>query len=253
MLYSNRLLNALTTADLNRLQQSLEPTPLRAKQILHWPDQPIDDVYFIEDGLVSVLANTGNKRPVEVWLIGSEGLVGLPVLLDGFPSPHRRVVQVPGHALRIGAHDLAKAMQDSVSLRRVLLRYVQANLIQASQSGGCAARHTASQRLARWLLLAHDRTTDDQLPVTHSLLSGLMGVRRATVTVSLGVLEEAGGIRQIRGTVVVVDRKQLERAACRCYGIIAAAYENVSATARTEQLACAAPPQDARRERGLRP
>lgn len=227
MPYGNQLLNALPVKDLHRLEEHLSLTPLRARQILHWPGQAIDYVYFIEDGLVSVLASTGNDLPIQVWLIGREGLVGLPAILDGFASPHRRVVELPGHAFRIRSAVLKQFMHQSVFLNQVLLRYVQANLIQASQSGACAARHSAKQRIARWLLLAHDRVLGDQIPLTHSLLSRLLGVRRATVTVSLGMLEKDGSIRQRRGMVVVTDRERLQRATCICYGIIASAYESV--------------------------
>ena len=229
MLFNNHLLHALPNKDVNGLDDRLVPTPLRARQILSWPGQPIEYVYFIEAGLVSVMANTGSERAVEVWLVGSEGLVGLPAVLDGFPSPHRYVVQVSGHAFRIRAKELQQAMQGSVLLRRLLLRYVQANLIQASQSGACATRHTVKQRIARWLLLAHDRMPGEQLPLTHALLSRLIGVRRATVTVSLGMFEEDGSIRLSRGTIVVANRERLEQAACKCYRIIASAHENVSA------------------------
>ena len=226
MLCKNRLLNALPVQELNRLECFLSPATLRPRQIMHGVGQSTNQVHFIEEGLVSVLADTGAERLIEVWLIGCEGLVGLPAVLGGFRPPFRRIALMHAHALHIGADDLKRAMQDSLPLTRLLLRYVQSNLIHASQAAACNTQHTVKERIVRWLLLAHDRMPGDQIPLTHALLARLLGVRRATVTGCLGMLEEDGAIRQRRGTIMVIDRERLEHNACNCYRIIAAAYEN---------------------------
>src|SRR4051794_40983497 len=152
-------------------------------------------VYFIERGLVSVTARINRETAVEVWLIGREGMTGVPVVLGGdHAPPHRRVVQVGGSGLRIRTSDLRGAMDESAALRDVLLRYAQVILLQASQVGACNAHHTLEERLSRWLLLAHDGLGEDDLPLTHRVLSRLLGVRRASVTECLGALERAGAL-----------------------------------------------------------
>lgn len=228
MEFRNRLLAALPPEERQLLQPQLDPVALRSRQVLHFKRVPIEQVYFVEEGLVSVLADTGGTEVTEVWLIGREGLVGLPVILGGIATPHRRVVQVKGHAFRIAAQDLRRAMEERLLLRRLLLRYAQAVLIQASQAGACANRHTLHQRLARWLLSAQYRLGRDSLPLTHALLARLVGARRASITVALGALETAEITGQRRGEITILDRDRLEQAACNCHHIIRTAYESIA-------------------------
>ncbi len=226
--FRNRLLAALPPDERQRLQPHLEPVVLRSRQVVHFKHVPIEHLYFIEEGLVSVLADTGGTEVTEVWLIGREGVVGLPVILGGIASPHRRVVQVKGHAFRIAADDLRRAMEERLVLRRLLLRYAQAVLIQASQAGACANRHSLHQRLARWLLSAQYRLGKNVLPLTHALLARLVGARRASITVAMGALETAEIIGQRRGEITILDGDRLEQAACNCHRIIRAAYESIT-------------------------
>ncbi|WP_226741908.1 Crp/Fnr family transcriptional regulator [Microvirga lenta] len=224
---SNRLLAALPPEELQWILPFLEPVDLKQGQVLHWRALPITHVYFIEHGLVSVLAHTDEKEVVEVWLIGQEGLAGIPVLLGAESSPHRRVVQVAGTALRMRAEDLRTAMDQRPAIRRLLLKYVQAVLVQTSQSGACAKRHTLQQRVARWLLSAGYRLGATEIPLTHAVLSRLIGVRRASITVCLGELEEAATIRQSRGSITIADQDKLESLACDCYRIIRMSYDSI--------------------------
>jgi CRP-like cAMP-binding protein len=227
MTFRNRLLAMLPPSEIERLQPYLDPVALRCRQVLHFRGMPIEQVYFVEEGLVSVLAHTGESDAVEVWLVGHEGVVGLPVLLCGSTSPHRRVVQIGGRAWRMAAEDLRLLMEESGLLRTLLLRYVHAVIIQTSQAGACANRHSLQQRLTRWLLLAQYHLGHDELPLTHALLSRLLGARRTSITVALGALEEAGVVQQGRGCITILDRERLEEVACHCHRIIKAAYEGI--------------------------
>jgi CRP-like cAMP-binding protein len=220
---SNRLLRCLPEDQLRRLWPRFERVALKPRRVLSYQDTPMDHAYFVEDGLVSVLANTGGGKSVEVWLIGREGFVGVPLLLGESNSAHRRVVQVAGHALRIQADDLRDTVENAGPLRTVLLRYVQAVLIQTSQLGGCQAHHTLQQRLARWLLMAQDRCGKDALPLTHEMLSRMLGVRRATVSECIAALEQQEILGRARSLIRIMARERLEAIACPCYAVIRSA------------------------------
>jgi CRP-like cAMP-binding protein len=185
-------------------------------------------VHFIENGLVSVSTKTAREQWVEAWLIGSEGMTGIPVLLgDDDDPPFRRVVQVPGSAYRISRDDLKRALAASQGLRSLLLRYVQVVLVQTSQSGACNAHHELKERLSRWLLLARDALDDDEMPLTHRMLARLLGVRRASVTECLGKLEAAGSIENSRGLIQVTDANKLATLSCDCHRLIRTEYERL--------------------------
>lgn len=224
----NRLLRRLAPHDLETLRASLELVPLKARQILHLSKTPMEHVYFIESGLVSVSTKTAAHQWVEIWLTGSEGMTGIPVILgDDDDPPFRRVVQVAGRAYRISRHDLKRALDASRSLREILGRYVQVVLVQTSQSGACNAHHDLKGRLSRWLLLARDALHDDRMPLTHRMLSRLLGVRRASVTECLGKLESAGAIHHSRGLIQVTDVQKLESLSCECHRLIRGEYDRL--------------------------
>ena len=221
----NRLLRALPAGDWEILSPSLELVELKSRQVLHHAKTPMDHAFFVERGLVSVSARVAPEQWVEVWLIGSEGMTGLPILLGDAKFPaFRRVVQVGGSALRISAKDLLKARDLSPSLDKLLLRYASVVLLQTSQSGACNAHHSLQQRLARWLLLAKFALNEDELPITHNMLSRLLAVRRPSVTTCLGVLEDEGSIRMDRGLIQVSDPGKLEATCCHCHHVIKQAY-----------------------------
>lgn len=225
----NRLLSALSEGDFELLSRHLEPITLNRGQVLHKPRWPIEHVYFIEQGLVSVVADGSGTKPVEVWLMGREGLVGIPVLLGGTVSIHRRVVQVPGHALRIASDKLRDAFDESRTLRGLLLRYVHAILKQTSVVGACNARHSLQQRLARWLLVSRDLLESDDLPSTHETISLMLAVRRAGVTETLAAFENMGFVEHRRGHIVIRDVDGLLRTSCECYRSLQAAYDHLVA------------------------
>lgn len=217
----NALLTALPFEDLNRLRPHCQHVTLVAEQVLHEPGEPAGEVYFVEDGLVSLVADTGEAESVEVGMIGREGLVGAVALLDpGAVATHRAVVQVPGHALRMGVAAFRGAAGQSPALRDLCLRHLQTLLVQASQAAACNARHGLSERLARWLLLMHDRMDGDALPMRQATLGQVLGVRQAGVSTALGALGAKGVICQGRKRIAVMDRPGLEAEACSCYRTI---------------------------------
>ena len=221
----NRLLSALSPEDWEILSPALQLVELKGRQVLHHAKTPMEHAFFIERGLVSVSARVAPEQWVEVWLTGSEGMTGLPILLGNanFPA-FRRVVQVGGTAFRISTKDLLRARELRPSLDKLLLCYASVVLLQTSQSGACNAHHSLKQRLARWLLLAKFALNDDNLPITHNVLSRLLGVRRPSVTGCLGVLQEEQSIRMERGLIAVNDPEKLEATCCHCHQLIKQAY-----------------------------
>ena len=220
----NRLLRMLTDQDWEMLAPRLQAVTLKSRQVLHHANTRMEHAYFIEQGLVSVWARDTSTKWVAGWLIGSEGLAGVPVVLGHAHASFRRIVSVPGQALRISTKDLSKAIRDSSSLQRLLLHYSGTVLIQATQSGICNAQHGLKQRLARWLLLASDALEDANLPVTQLALSKLLGVRRPSVTSCLGVLRDDGLIEITRGLLKIQDVEGLSATACVCHHVIKNAY-----------------------------
>jgi CRP-like cAMP-binding protein len=217
---ANRLLRSLSPDDLEPLRAHLETVPLPQKQTLSSSGTSIDHVYFPQEGMVSLVQPLDDGTTIEVGMIGNEGLVGTPVLLGADSSPLEAIVQIPGSALRMPVTAFREEVGRRAGLLRALLRYVQALHVQVSLTAACNGRHTVPERLARWLLTAHDRSPNDQLPLSHEFLSQMLGVRRAGVTVALGTLKVAGLIRNSHAQVHILDRPGLEAACCDCYSTV---------------------------------
>jgi len=217
----NRLLRSLPRDDLERLVSFLHKVPLTPRRVLQHAGVPIEHLYFVEEGLVSVLAKTDDRNAVEVWLIGSDGVVGSAALLGIKMTTLSHFVQIGGSALRIGVEDLTRAISESSALRGILHGYVHAALIQSSQSAACSLKHSLEQRLARWLLTAQDHSELDELPVTQDLLARSLGVHRPTVSGTFKLLERRGIFARQPGLIRILDRTALEGLACRCYRAMA--------------------------------
>jgi CRP-like cAMP-binding protein len=221
-LVQNRILAQMSADAYAALAPDLERVQLKRRAIVQERHWPLEYVYFLERGVASIFAWTRQDGPVQVAIVGRYGLVGVGAVLGITRSPHRCQMQTDGEALRIPVRALNAAMEASSATRRPLLNYVHFLLIQNSQFALCNARHELEQRVSRCLLSTHDRLDGDIIPVTHDLLSMMLGVRRAGITEVLGVLEEAGAVRRARGAIEIVDRTLLEARACECYRIIAA-------------------------------
>ena len=214
----NRLLAALAPCDLKLLAPLLKPVQLKLRQDLERPNWPIDHAYFPHMGIASVVAVQGKDRRVEVGLIGCEGMSGSAIVLGNDRSPHETYVQVAGDGERITAAGLRAAMTASDTLRNILLRYVQVFMVQTAHTAIANARTRLNARLARWLLMAHDRVRDNRLPLTHEFLSLMLGVRRAGVTEALHSLASKHLITAGRGEIIILNRKGVQREAGSAYG-----------------------------------
>jgi CRP-like cAMP-binding protein len=223
----NRLLAALSPADLNLLQPHLTPVVLKLREDLERPNRRIDDVYFIDSGIASVVAMQSRKERVEVGLIGCEGMSGTSIVLGSGSSPNSTYLQVAGDGQHISSAALRAAMEDSRTLHGLLLKYVQAFMVQTAHTAIANARANLDKRLARWVLMADDRVPGGALPLTHEFLSLMLGVRRAGVTEALHGLSGRRLIETSRGQVVVLNRKGIERIAGELYGTPEAEYRRL--------------------------
>jgi CRP-like cAMP-binding protein len=215
---NNRLLSALPAEDFARFFSRLEPLTLSLRQIIQDATQPIDRVYFIEEGVASVLTLMTDGSSIEVGMIGNEGMVGVSALLGGGPS-QQIIVQIPGKALWMSLAQCKRAFDESPAVRAVMLGFAGALLRLSSQTAACNRLHSIEQRCARWLLMAHDRVRTDRMPMTHEFLATMLGVRRAGVTTAAGELQRSGLISYRQGEVTIRDRDGLEALACECFGI----------------------------------
>ena len=223
----NQLLAALGLADFNLLQPHVTAVTLKLRFELEKRDRLIDDVYFIDAGIASVVAVQARKERVEVGLIGCEGMSGTAVVLDGGSSPHSTYMQVAGEGQHISTASLRNAMEQSNTLQKTLLHYVQVFNVQTTHTAIANAQARLDERLARWVLMAHDRVSGDTLPLTHEFLSLMLGVRRSGVTEALQSLARQEFITNGRGQIIVLNRKGIERTAGALYGVPEAEYRRL--------------------------
>jgi CRP-like cAMP-binding protein len=214
----NKILAALPTS-LRDWMENLEPVRLSAGTVLFEPDEAIEHVYFLTNALVSIVSLNSEGTSVEVGSIGYEGMVGVPAILGGV-TPYRAVVQMGGDAYRIAGRRLYEEFRRNPFLRDLLLKYTNTFLIQIAQSSLCNSYHTLQERLCRWLLVARDAVRSDVLLLTHDVIAHLLGTRRASVTVTAGLLQRAGLIRIGRGQITILDPQGLEAKSCECYSIL---------------------------------
>lgn len=230
----NAILNALPPTDFALLQPHLQSVPLPFRQRMQSANRRIRTVYFIESGLGSVVAiGGGERRQAEVAVIGREGMTGLPLVLGADRSPCEIFMQVEGSGQSIGADQLAKAMDQSITMTRCFLRFAHVFAVQASYTALANAKGTIEERLARWLLMAHDRLGSDTLELTHEFLALMLGVRRAGVTVAVQHFEAKAIIQTARGAVTVIDRDGLEECANGLYGQPEAEFERLFPNGRS--------------------
>ncbi len=222
----NLMLAVLPASDRERLGQRLTPTFLEIKRVLFEPGKPIDSVYFPLNGVISLVTPLEDGAIVEVATVGNEGVVGVPLVLGGSLAV-RAISQVAGWVLRMDAVSFLQEMDRPGPMRDLTDDYLQALFGQISQAAACNRLHTNEERLSRWLLMSHDRVGVDEFAITHEFLGQMLGSRRATVTLSAGILQAAGLIKYHRGQVTIIDRHGLEQVACECYGVIRNELESV--------------------------
>ena len=223
----NRLLATLLPADLALLQPHLQSRAMALLLDLERPNRRIEAVYFPEAGIASVVAVQPNEARVEVGLIDREAMSGIAVVLGGNQSPHATYVQVAGEGQRITAKELRNAMSASGTLHALLLKYVHVFMVQTAHTAIANARAHIDQRLARWILMAHDRTGENTLPLTHEFLALMLGVRRAGVTEALQSLKRQKLIHNGRNEITLLNRKLIERMAGNSYGVAEKEYRRL--------------------------
>jgi CRP-like cAMP-binding protein len=217
---SNKILLSLSGEEFNQVIAKLELVRLTLHQVLYEAGETIKSGYFVNAGVISVLAVQPDGKSVEVGLIGNEGFAGLPLLVGYRSSPTRLITQGDGTAYRCQAETLQQLARQLPRLERQLHRFGQRLAMQTTQIAACNRLHDVEERLARWILMSHDRILSDNLPLTQEFLAQMLGSRRASVTIAAGVLQKAGLISYTRGSVKILNRQKLEQAACDCYGIV---------------------------------
>ncbi|MBY5412427.1 Crp/Fnr family transcriptional regulator [Rhizobium leguminosarum] len=204
----------------------LEPIDLPVKHSLVLARKPIEHVCFLESGLASMVAESADGKSVEIRHIGREGIAGYPVVLGVDRSPNGAFMQVPGHGLHVATEDFLPILEHA-EVRKLLLRYIHTCELQLAHTALAAAKFNVHQRLARWLLMCHDRIDSNDLPLTHEFLALMLGVRRASVTDELHILEGMHAIKSTRGNVRILDRDMLMEIAGGCYGVPEQEYERL--------------------------
>ena len=218
---NNDILSRVPHDQIKILQPHLHHVSLVSSQVLYDDKGPVDAVYFLEEGLATLIANTGDGGTIQVGMVGSEGFAGTGAMFDGeFVSTQRGVVQIAGSAYRLERRRFQQTLADSILLRELCLRHVQSLIMQISQTAACNATHVLPQRLTRLLLMTHDRVGTDELRLTQEDIANMLGVRRAGVSTVVGELQAEGLIQQARGRLNILNRPGLEARSCPCYGIL---------------------------------
>jgi CRP-like cAMP-binding protein len=197
----------------------MEPVHLATGDTPLEPGRPLERVWFLEEGLASVMAVSRGGERIEVALVGREGMIGAGAIHGTPEGRHQVLMQVGGQAHALPAATLARAMRESPGLHAFMMRYLDVALVQVAHTALGHGRYTISERLCRWLLMCHDRLDGDDLPVTHDVLALVLGVRRPGVTNALHILEGVGIVKAKRGNVRILDRARLEDEAGDCYGL----------------------------------
>ena len=223
----NRLLAALTDADRAPLMSQLETVDLPLGKVLYESGSKLPHVYFPSTSIVSLLYVLENGASAEIAVVGNEGILGISRFMGGESTTIRAVVQSGGTALRLAANILMQEFNRAGPVMHLLLRYTQALITQMAQTAVCNRHHSLDQQLCRWLLLSLDRLQSNQLVMTQELIASMLGVRRESVTEAAGRLHRAGIINYQRGHITVLDRPQLERRSCECYGVVKKDYDRL--------------------------
>ena len=228
----NGILAALLAIEYKRLLPRLEHVELKRGEIIYRADQKIEAVYFPEEAVVAMVDTTGDRRTVEVGVIGHEGIVGINIFLGGVVTPDKAIVQLPGGAFRMKSKDFRKEVRFGSPLQQLLLTYTRTFLAVISQSVACSQHHGTKRRLARWLLTMNDYAGSREFQMDHQSIAGMIGVRRESVSEGAQALQAAALISYRRGHIQVLDKSRLETQSCECYRFIRKQYERLQADVR---------------------
>ena len=223
----NHLLDALQSAEFDRLSPNLELVEMSLGKVLYESGGMLEHVYFPTNSIISLLYVMENGSAAEIAVVGNEGILGISLFMGGETTSSRAVVQSAGHAYRLKAQLLKDEFNRGGPVQRLLLRYTQALITQMAQTAVCNRHHSVEQQLCRWLLLSLDRLATDKLTMTQELIANMLGVRREGVTDAAGKLQREGLIKYSRGQITVLDRPKLEKRSCECYQVVKAEFDRL--------------------------
>jgi CRP-like cAMP-binding protein len=223
----NHLLASLPPDEFDRVLAHLSPVVLPLGKVLYESGDKLDFVYFPTTAIVSLLYIMENGATAEIGVVGNDGILGIALFMGGDTTPNRAIIQSAGEGFKMSASDLKAEFTLGGSFHNLLLRYTQALITQISQTAVCNRLHSVEQQLCRWLLLSHDRLNSDKLVMTHDLISNMLGVRREGVTLAAQKLAARRLIKNVRGTITVLDRAGLEAAVCECYSVVNEEYNRL--------------------------
>jgi CRP-like cAMP-binding protein len=223
----NHLLVALPESEFNKLENKLEHVRFDLGEVLHESGDKMQYAYFPTTAIISLLYVMENGSTAEIGVIGNEGVVGVAAVFGGISMPNRAIVQSAGSCFRMKVKDVDDEFVKAGVFQKLMLRFVQALMTQISQTAVCNRLHSVEQQLCRWLLLSHDRLDSDKLVMTHDLISNMLGVRREGITISAQKLAKKKLIRNVRGTITIIDRAGLENAVCECYQVVNVEYNRL--------------------------
>ena len=216
----NKILLAISDSDYRSLRPHLEYVSLPNHLVLHEAGAKIESAYFPNQGMISLVVVMKDGKTAEAGIVGNEGFTGTLAAVGLSRSTLHAVVQVTGDGFRVEVGALQKTLESAPHLQRILSRYAAVRGMQVAQTAACNRLHDIEQRLARWLLMTQDRVDSGSLLITHDFLATMLGTDRPSVSLAAGALQKKKLIEYTRGAVKIVNRKQLEEAACECYGVI---------------------------------
>ena len=216
----NKILAALPSKEYNRLLSHLTPVSLHSGDTLYETKDRIKYVYFVNRAVISLVTHMEEGTSVEVGLVGNEGMVGLSIVMGDDVSQNHAIVQIADGAMRMETGKLREELKRGGQLKGLLLRYSLVLLKQVSQTAACNRNHNLGERLARWLLLCHDRVGGDEIRLTQEFLAQMLGTRRSRVSEAAIILQSAGLIHYSRGIITILEREGLEEFTCECYQVV---------------------------------
>jgi len=223
----NQILATLTPETYARLRPHMRLESMPLQKSLYQAREPITEAYFPVTALLSWISLLEDGTLTEIALVGNEGMMGLPIIWGGGYTTNIAIVQFPGDVWIIKAEHLIDEFHQNGEFSKIIFLYMQAVFTQVAQNAMCNRHHTTEERLARWLLSVQDSVQKDELTLTHEFVARMLGIRRSSVTVSAGVLQQAGMIRYTRGRLAILDRSRLEDTACECYLLVQSEYNRL--------------------------
>jgi CRP-like cAMP-binding protein len=217
---ANVILLSIPDEEFDAIRPHLQFLSLPQRLSLQEANRKLEEVYFLNQGMVSLVFTTRTGESVEVGVVGNEGFTPIPIAAGLRRSPHSAVMQIGGEGFKVKVDELDTVLKSSPALQNKLNRYAAVHGLQVAQTAGCNRLHDIEQRLSRWLLLAQDRVGSGLLRITHDFLAMMLGTDRPSVSLAAGGLQKKRIIEYTRGSVKILNRKKLENSACECYRII---------------------------------